>query len=183
MRTTDLPRRVISLDENLLAFSRPRFPPVTPGLTGFHWYGTDLCLNAIVAGNTAHLIDFPVTHLSPGSPASPAFEQGRRAMIDAWRPRLLVGVVRSTCDEFRVSRVKPLGVAPVPRRRPAVRPHPRPDRRAVAVPMTRPHPRPPASGNIDPFPIGSFEALKFADAGLPRRDARGPRPSPCPRGK
>lgn len=138
-RAPGLPRRAQSLDECFLLFRRGRAVPPTPGLSGFHFYGGDAALSAIAAGRTAYIIAFPVRHLSPGNTKSREFLACRAAFVDAWRPRLLVGLVRTTCAELRVS-AHPLveralvswprvsrflfkhGLAIIPEPRPLVRP-------------------------------------------------------------
>jgi hypothetical protein len=62
-----LPVRVVSLDENFLVFNRSRPPRCSPGLSGFHLYGTDVSLNASKERGAAYVIDMPLTHLSGGS--------------------------------------------------------------------------------------------------------------------
>ena len=103
-RATTLPARVISLDENFLVLRRSRFPRVSPGLSGFHLYGTDLVLNAMLAGDQAYVIDVALRHLSAGNPASAAFNTARDQLMDHWRNNLLLGVVRTMCTGFCLSR-------------------------------------------------------------------------------
>jgi hypothetical protein len=62
-----LPARALTLDENFLLLNVENRPRASHGLHGFHFYGADVCLNAIDDGGTAWVIDFPLTHLSGGS--------------------------------------------------------------------------------------------------------------------
>ncbi|MEO1456103.1 MAG: hypothetical protein AAFV49_00860 [Pseudomonadota bacterium] len=74
-----LPHEVVSLDENLLIFNLAR--PITPSqaLSGFHFYGTDLCIRARGMGERAWVIDWHVEHLSGGS-LNASWAAGRRAL-------------------------------------------------------------------------------------------------------
>jgi len=62
----DLPRRVLTLDENLLVLRPARRPRCSAPLSGFHLYAADVCLNAERDGSTAWVVDFRVAHLSAG---------------------------------------------------------------------------------------------------------------------
>lgn len=61
-----LPQKVHSLDENFLVIKSASTVECSSELQGFHFYGTDLCLNAILKGYSCYVIDFHLTHLSPG---------------------------------------------------------------------------------------------------------------------
>ena len=56
------PRRVESLDECFLIFPRNRMPQSSIDLKGFHFFATDLCFQAELAGGTAYVIDFHLLH-------------------------------------------------------------------------------------------------------------------------
>lgn len=60
------PEKVFSLDENFLVVKSSANIACSSELKGFHFYATDLCLNAILKGYSCFVIDFHLTHLSPG---------------------------------------------------------------------------------------------------------------------
>jgi len=65
--TGDFPQRVHSLDENFLVVKSSANIGCSLELRGFHFYATDLCLNAILKGYSCYVIDFHLTHLSKGN--------------------------------------------------------------------------------------------------------------------
>lgn len=65
--TDGLPARVVTLDENLLILRTARSPHCSERLSGFHLYGSDVCLNAERDGSSCYVVDFRASHLSPGS--------------------------------------------------------------------------------------------------------------------
>jgi hypothetical protein len=75
-------------------------------LSGFHFYGTDLCLNAVREGRTAYIVGFPVTHLSSGNFDNPEFVRAKNSFEDRWRPRLFFGVIQTTCVRMTISRYR-----------------------------------------------------------------------------
>ena len=99
-RLNGLPLPVRSLDENFLLLRRGRSPFASPDLHGFHLYGTDVCLNVIACGGTAHIIDFLLTHLSGGNAATPEFAAARERLVRYWSRYFLAGIVRPPCTDF-----------------------------------------------------------------------------------
>ncbi len=61
-----LPQQVHSLDENFLVIKNSVNIATSEELSGFHLYGTDLCLHAHLNRLTCYVIDFHLTHLSGG---------------------------------------------------------------------------------------------------------------------
>jgi hypothetical protein len=53
----------VTLDENFLVLNRRNVPRSTDGLSGFHLYGSDVCLHALSSGGSAYVIDFPISHV------------------------------------------------------------------------------------------------------------------------
>jgi hypothetical protein len=65
--TGEFPQRVHSLDENFLVIKSSANFTSSDKLSGFHLYGADLCLNAIINEYSCYVIDFYITHLSGGN--------------------------------------------------------------------------------------------------------------------
>ena len=66
IRKGKFPSRVISLDENFLLVKAEANLAVSADISGFHLYGTDLCLLADCTGWNSYVIDFHLTHKSSG---------------------------------------------------------------------------------------------------------------------
>jgi hypothetical protein len=61
-----LPSKVNSLDENFLLVKKSANLALSGDLSGFHMYGTDICLIASCLGYNAYTIEFSLLHLSMG---------------------------------------------------------------------------------------------------------------------
>lgn len=61
------PLKVAAIDENFILVKHDAFLKVSNDLSGFHLYGTDLCLQAALNGFTAYAIAFNLTHKSFGN--------------------------------------------------------------------------------------------------------------------
>lgn len=104
-RNAELPCRVISLDENFLVVRTASRLCCSPDIGGFHLYATDLCLNAVVRGFTAHVVDFHLRHLSAGDANSPAFRRGMKRFARSWNGRMVLASIESpTRSVIRLSR-------------------------------------------------------------------------------
>jgi len=89
--------KVVSLDEVFLVIRNGQGIGVSEGLSGFHLYGTDLCLNAGRAGKTCRVIDFPVIHDSEGK-IDGVFFKAKDAFEDHLRNIGEEGVIKTTCS-------------------------------------------------------------------------------------
>ena len=100
--TGNLPQRVMSLDENFIVLKRSARVGCSADLSGFHFYGADLCLNADMGGYSAWVIDFHLMHLSGGTKSRSfhdAEEQFRAKWSRALRPRWM----QTTCALVRLT--------------------------------------------------------------------------------
>jgi hypothetical protein len=91
------PARVASLDENFLVVRGDAGIRPSARLTGFHLYGTDLCLQARAAGRGAWVVDFHLRHLSAGR-VDAGFLALQEAFERQWGARLGRSErIRTTC--------------------------------------------------------------------------------------
>lgn len=79
-----LPSRVEALDECFILMRRLRPIVGSYDLSGFHFYGPDLCLQAELAGGTAYAIDFHLRHHGNGAMGE-SFDQSRADFIQKYR--------------------------------------------------------------------------------------------------
>jgi hypothetical protein len=106
----DFPARVHSLDENFLVVRTGTGVGCSPGLSGFHLYATDLCLNALDHGLRSYVIDFRLRHLSPGTKDA-AYDAARDRFVAHWNKRFFARYVRTTVELLFLSRWAPLRAA------------------------------------------------------------------------
>jgi hypothetical protein len=99
-----LPARMVSLDENFLVLRRDAPIGLSHGLSGFHLYGTDLCLQARLAGRSAWVIDFHLRHLSAGR-VDAGFRAQQRRMEERYAAVLgAIGQVPTPSARLRIPR-------------------------------------------------------------------------------
>ena len=101
-KTGDFPARVMSLDENFIVVKRSARIGFSTDLTGFHFYGPDICMHALIAGYTAYVIDFHLAHLSGGI-KTPAFEEMQEAFRCKWEDAFAPRWIQTTCSLVRIS--------------------------------------------------------------------------------
>ena len=80
-----LPEPVCTLDENFLLINSSANIQLSPGLSGFHFYGPDLCLNALQRGYQCYVVDFRMEHLSKGNIDDPAFWEIKERFERHWQ--------------------------------------------------------------------------------------------------
>jgi hypothetical protein len=102
VRRGALPARVTSLDENFLVLRRDAPVGLSRDLSGFDLYGTDLCLQAALAGRSSWVIDFHLRHLSGGQ-VGPRFRATQRALEARYAAlAALPRRVPTTCTTLRL---------------------------------------------------------------------------------
>lgn len=101
MKDKDLPRKVKSLDENLLIINRAANISISGDLTGYHFYGTDLCIIADFLGYTSYVIPFMVQHLSLGG--SKNFRESIKMFKKGYGRKLRNRYIETTCTRFYLS--------------------------------------------------------------------------------
>lgn len=95
-RVGNFPERVTSLDENLIIVRREARIGFSNDLSGFHFYGADICLNAEIAGWHSYVIDFHVAHLSAGK-KDDHFARMEVAFKAKWSHALAPRWMQTTC--------------------------------------------------------------------------------------
>lgn len=85
-----------SLDECFLVLRKDKGLTVSNELSGYHFYGTDLCINAREKGLASYVIDFPIIHKSTGSLDKKFFE-ARIQFEKHLQKKNIRRFVRTTC--------------------------------------------------------------------------------------
>lgn len=103
----DFPRQVYSLDENFLVLNAEVRVATSRHLSGFHFYGTDLCLTADFLGHSCYVIDFHLRHCGGealkstsdrrASKLKGGFEHTRRQLIASATSRFRSRWIQTTC--------------------------------------------------------------------------------------
>lgn len=101
-RIGKLPARVMSLDENFLIVRRDARIGFSNDLTGFHFYGADICLAADMLGYSAYVIDFHLKHLSAGK-MDASFALAEEAFRRKWSRALRPRWIQTTCSLLHLS--------------------------------------------------------------------------------
>ncbi len=98
------PRKVMSLDENFIIVRRHARLGFSNDLSGFHFYGTDICLNAEIMGFNAYVIDFHLRHLGLGR-MDADFYSAQRAFEEKWNRVLRPRLMQTTCAQMSLGRL------------------------------------------------------------------------------
>jgi len=97
-KSSDLPKRVYSLDENLLIIKTAAQLSVSSDIGNFHFYGTDLCIVADLLGYSAYVIPFMVNHLSKGNLDD--LEMKKPAFVEKYGYKLRSRFMQTSCTNF-----------------------------------------------------------------------------------
>jgi hypothetical protein len=98
-----LPQKVCSVDENFMLVKRSANLSLSHDLSGFHLYGTDICLIAELLGHSAYAIDFKLTHKSYGKP-NELFFNILKKLIAKYAKFMRSRTIITTITDFRLSR-------------------------------------------------------------------------------
>ncbi len=96
------PTVVNSLDENFLVLKSSSLLAFSNDMQGFHFYGTDICQQAIFRGFSCYVIDFHILHLSSGNKDENYFESKQR-FINNYRHKLSARFLRTTTTRLYLS--------------------------------------------------------------------------------
>ncbi len=93
----EFPARVMSLDENFIIVRRSARVGFSADLSGFHFYGADICLAADIMGYSSYVIDFHLLHLSAGK-KDKSFARMEDAFRKKWSHALRPRWLQTTCS-------------------------------------------------------------------------------------
>lgn len=101
----NFPAPVQSLDENFLVLRKDANLSISNDLTGFHFYGVDLCIIANILGYNAYVIDFHLYHKSAGN-CNESFFTAKSQLIAKYQKSLATKTIRTTCSPLFLSSSK-----------------------------------------------------------------------------
>lgn len=90
------PKRVFSLDENFLIIRNSSRVSFSNDLSLFHFYGTDICINADILGYRCYVVDFLLMHLSLGVKGN-SFYSARNDFERKWNNAFRARNILTTC--------------------------------------------------------------------------------------
>ena len=99
---TNFPVKTMTLDENFLVVKNSANLSLSNNLSGFHLYGTDICLIADVLGYNAYVIQFKLLHKSLGN-ADETFFNLESQFIQKYNKALRPRFFRTPFTRFYVS--------------------------------------------------------------------------------
>ena len=97
-----LPVKVHSLDENLLIIKSSTLLGFSEDLEGFHFYGTDICQQAMFRGYNCYVIDFHLFHNSSGN-KNLDYIISKNNLIKKYRRKLAHRFIRTTTTRLFLS--------------------------------------------------------------------------------
>lgn len=115
-RSKPLPQQVVSLDENFIVLRRDSLLGFSRDLGGFHFYGTDLCLQAEWRGWSAYVIDFHLRH-SGEAKRDETFLQIRDRLERKFNVFRRGRIVETTCTRLLLGRSRRIEAVREPLRR------------------------------------------------------------------
>lgn len=103
------PSRVHTLDENFLVVNPNKKIEVSETLRGiFHYWATDLCMDATFKGHGIYVIDFHLEHLSKGKFKPEALQHAVEVFQGIWSDKFLFNYVQTTYGDLFLSKYAPV---------------------------------------------------------------------------
>lgn len=96
------PEKVKSLDENFIIVNHKNRICLSGDLSGFHLYGSDICIIANILGYTSYVINFHLTHKGTGK-IDQSFLLCKHNLIRKYNQALKGQFIRTTCSRFFIS--------------------------------------------------------------------------------
>jgi hypothetical protein len=96
------PHQVTSVDENFIVIKKSANLSLSRDLSGFHLYGTDLCIIANILGYTAWAIDFHLYHKSTGN-MNQSFYDTRKLLTKKYSNAFRSRYIKTTCTNLFIS--------------------------------------------------------------------------------
>lgn len=112
MRRGAFPSKVDSLDENFIVVKKSANLSTSNNLSGFHLYGTDLCMIARILGYSAYVVDFHLWHLGGASTKAPitkgahvisSLDIAKKNLIRKYQHVFSPRYIQTTCTVFYIS--------------------------------------------------------------------------------
>ncbi|NHB58719.1 glycosyltransferase family 2 protein [Acinetobacter sp. 194] len=102
LKIGNFPEKVMGVDENFIVINRKYSFGCTTIMSGFHFYGIDLCQNAAIQGLSTYVIDFHLMHKSGGN-LNESFYEARSSYIELQKNRKSSQIIWTICTKFFVS--------------------------------------------------------------------------------
>ena len=90
-----IPAKVLSLDENFILLKSSSQITFSNDMNGYHFYGTDICQQAVFKGYSCYVIDFHLLHLSSGN-KDQSYIDGKKRLIQNYQTKLSPRFLRTT---------------------------------------------------------------------------------------
>jgi hypothetical protein len=100
--SNDFPSEVSTLDENFIVVRRAANLSLSRDLSGYHLYGTDLCLVAKLRGYKAWVVDFNLFHKSRGN-CDASFKELKKVLTRKYCAAYKGRYIETTCTRFYIS--------------------------------------------------------------------------------
>lgn len=96
------PAQVKSLDENFIVVRKEAALSISHDLSGFHLYGTDMCILANMLGYRAYVVNFHLRHNSGGN-INESFDLSKKMLLGKYEKALRNKYIRTTCTKLIIT--------------------------------------------------------------------------------